>query len=60
MSILIKNTRLKNSETDILIIDDRIKEIGCDIHKSADTVVDGRDTAVIPSFINAHSHSAMT
>ena len=60
MTVLVKGTLLDNKKTDILIRGDRIAEISSCIDQPADTIIDGRNTAVIPSFVNAHTHSAMT
>lgn len=58
MSILIKDVLLDNKKTDIHIEDNLIKEIGKKVE--ADVVIDGKNKAVIPGFINTHTHAAMT
>ena len=60
MSILIKDVLLDNKKTDILIEENRIRKITQNITENADTIIDGRNKAVIPSFVNAHTHAAMT
>jgi 5-methylthioadenosine/S-adenosylhomocysteine deaminase len=60
MSILIKNVLLNNKKTDIFIKGNKIEKIQENIFEKADTIIDGKNKAVIPSFINSHSHSAMT
>jgi len=58
MSILIKGCELKKKKTDIYIEDNLISEIG-KISIEAEHKIKG-DFAVVPSFINSHTHSAMT
>ena len=60
MSILIKNTILNNEKSDIYIKDNLIVDIGKELSYSANTVIDGTQTVACPSFINAHTHAAMT
>ena len=60
MSILIKKVRLNDQELDIFIQDNLIKKIGISLEDEADEVIDGKNLAAIPSFINGHTHSAMT
>ena len=60
MSILIKNVLLNNKVTDIFIRGNKIEKIKENISEKADTIIDGKNKAAIPSFINSHSHSAMT
>lgn len=60
MSILIKNILMADGKRrDIHIEGNRIKEVGR-TRKKADTVIDGRDKAVIPGLVNMHTHAAMT
>ncbi|MBN2014415.1 MAG: amidohydrolase [Candidatus Altiarchaeota archaeon] len=58
MSILIKDVLLGGNETDIYIEGNRIVEIGEKVE--AEHVIDGRDKAAFPGFVNTHTHSAMT
>lgn len=60
MSILIKNVELNNKTTDIYIEKNLIKTIGNNLDIKADEIIDGTNKAVIPSFTNTHTHSAMT
>ena len=46
--------------TDVYIQGNRIKEIGKQLEVKAEQVIDGRKKALIPGFINAHTHAAMT
>jgi 5-methylthioadenosine/S-adenosylhomocysteine deaminase len=60
MSILIKGVRLDGETRDIFIEGNRIKEIGAHLAVQADEVIPGEGKAVIPSFVNGHTHAAMT
>lgn len=59
-SILIQNILLKGCRVDILIEGNRISRIGKDIKFPAQKVIDGSQKAVIPSFVNMHTHAGMT
>lgn len=63
-SILIKNAYIVSmvspiSKADLLIEDNRISEIGI-IDREADKVIDATGKVIMPGFINAHAHSAMS
>lgn len=64
MSILIKNTRILNSDSEsvsIAIEGDRITKIGEITDESSyDTVIIGSNYIVMHGLVNAHTHSAMT
>jgi 5-methylthioadenosine/S-adenosylhomocysteine deaminase len=60
MSILIKDVRLNGETTDIFIEGNRIKEIGANLAVKAEEVIRGEGKAAIPSFVNGHTHAAMT
>lgn len=60
MSILIKGVRLNGETKDIFIEGDRIKEIGDQLDVKAEEVIRGEGKAAVPSFINGHTHAAMT
>lgn len=67
MSILIKNAlvvtqneKREIKRADILVEGDKIAEIGPKIKTPAGQVIDGSDYAVLPGFVNTHTHSAMT
>lgn len=59
MSILIKDIFLNDVKLDVYIEGNIIVAIG-DVPKTADIVIDGRQKALIPGFVNAHTHAAMT
>ncbi len=51
---------LENEIKDVLITGKVISKIGNDIGEKTDCVIDGSNKAIIPAFVNAHTHSAMT
>jgi 5-methylthioadenosine/S-adenosylhomocysteine deaminase len=66
MDILIKNVQLEGNTVDVLIEGNRFSEIrgrtsevgilaGDDCR-----IIDGTDKAIVPSFVNAHTHASMT
>lgn len=67
MKTLLKNITMLDviqegivENTDILIEDDVIAEIGRNLKSPADEVIDGTDKLVIPGLINAHTHLGMS
>lgn len=60
MTILIKDVLLDGITADIYIKDGVINSIGNQLSPQTDKVIDGANMAAIPSFVNAHTHSAMT
>lgn len=60
MSILIKNVLFNDRTIDIYIEGKEIKQIGEGLSFPADKILDGSRKAVIPGFVNAHTHAAMT
>ena len=60
MSILIKGALLDGAVTDVYIEKKEIRQVGTDFQVQADQVIDGRRKALIPGFVNAHTHAAMT
>ena len=61
MSILIKNVLHQDKLTDVLIEGNRIARIAEGISAPAGSeVLDGMDKAIIPGFINTHTHASMT
>ncbi|HDY75588.1 MAG TPA: amidohydrolase [Candidatus Marinimicrobia bacterium] len=60
LSILIKNILIDSLRKDILIREGLISSIEDEISFEADYILNGSGKAVVPSFVNAHTHSAMT
>ena len=61
MSILIKNVLHQDKLTDVLIEGNRIARIAEGISAPAGAeVLDGTDKAIIPGFVNTHTHASMT
>jgi len=60
MKILIKGVVLDNNIRDIFINNGKIEEISENCNLEADRIIDGKDKAALPSFINGHTHAAMT
>ena len=61
MSILIKNVLHEDTITDVLIEGNRIARIAPNLPTPEGAEeIDGTDKAVIPGFINTHTHAAMT
>jgi 5-methylthioadenosine/S-adenosylhomocysteine deaminase len=60
MSILITGVRLNGETMDIFIEENRIEQIGDKLTVKADEVIAGEGMAAVPSFINGHTHAAMT
>ncbi len=60
MSICIQNVRIGEGETNVLIEGNRFKAIGNTAATAADRVIDGHGKALLPTFVNMHTHAAMT
>ncbi len=60
MNILIKGVILNGEIKDIYIEDGKITEITKNSTKKADKTIDGKNKIALPSFINGHTHAAMT
>lgn len=60
MSLLIKNIKIYNGEdnfiSDIYIENETISEIGENIEKNADTIIDGTGKILLPGGIDVHTH----
>ncbi|MDH3346404.1 MAG: amidohydrolase [Kiritimatiellaceae bacterium] len=59
MSILIQNVQHEKQVVDVFIDGNTISRIGSDEGISADTIIDGNNKAILPTFHNAHHHAAM-
>lgn len=60
MSVLIKGVLLEGQIKDIFIAQGRIARIAKDLDVEADEVIDGKGKAAVPTFVNGHTHAAMT
>ena len=61
MSILITNVLLDSGIiSDVYIQANKIAAVGPNLTAVADIVIDGTDKAIIPGFVNGHTHAAMT
>ncbi len=60
MAILIKNVEWAGAGTDVLIEGNRFKAIGRGLTAPAEQVIDGQGKAMLPTFVNMHTHAAMT
>jgi len=60
MKILIKDVLLNENTTDIFMDNGMIEEIMPDSTRKADKIINGKNKAALPSFINGHTHAAMT
>lgn len=60
MSLLIKGVELNGFPADVYIEGKYIKQIGADLRVTADQTINGHRKALIPGFVNAHTHAAMT
>ena len=60
MKHLIKNVKLGGKNTDLLIDGNRFAKIAPSISAPDAEIIDGTDQAIIPSFVNMHTHAAMT
>ncbi len=60
MKILIKEVQQNEVITDVLIKDNRFAAIGAGLDGSGAEVLDGRGKAILPSFVNMHTHASMT
>ena len=59
MSILIKNVLLNDTITDVYVEGNLIKKIQPALEIVAETIIDATDKAIIPGFVNMHTHSPM-
>lgn len=59
-SLLIKDVRLDDRITDVLIADGRFKSLEAPAGTVADKVIDASGMAILPPFYNTHTHAAMS
>ena len=60
MSLWIKNVQLNGRTTDVLIEGNRFKEISENIDAPGVQTLDGSGMAMLPTFVNMHTHASMT
>jgi len=60
MDLLIRNVQLDGQATDVLIEGNRFKAIGTNLEAGAEQVIEGEGKAILPSFVNMHTHASMT
>jgi len=60
MDLLIRNVQLDGKATDVLIEGNRFKAIGSGLAVGAEQVLEGEGKAILPTFINMHTHAPMT
>ena len=57
--MLIRNVQLDGAATDVLIEGSRFKAIGANLPGGAEEVFEGEGMAILPTFVNMHTHAAM-
>lgn len=60
MNILIKDVMVNGKIRDIFLRHGTVAEISENCSLKADKVINGRNKAALPSFVNGHTHAAMT
>ena len=60
MDLLIRNVQLDGKPTDVLIEGNRFKSIDTGLDGTAEQTIDGSGMAMLPTFVNMHTHAAMT
>ena len=60
MSILIQNVEYNSEKVDVLIENGVFSQIGKSLAVTADTTIDGSGMAILPSFMNSHTHAGMS
>ncbi len=60
MKILIKQGLLNGQPVDLLVDGKYIARIDSNIEEDADVTIDASDKAILPPYVNAHTHAAMT
>lgn len=58
-AILLKDVMFEGKGTDILVVGNRIKSIAPSLECPSAKIIDCRGKAVIPGFVNMHTHSGM-
>jgi len=60
MELLIRNVQLDGKATDVLIEGNRFKTIGTELLTGAEQIIEGEGMAILPTFVNMHTHASMT
>ncbi|HSR87605.1 MAG TPA: amidohydrolase [Pontiella sp.] len=60
MAVLIKGVQLNGNQTDVFIEANRFKTIAPNLEADGAEVLDGKGLAILPTFVNMHTHAAMT
>lgn len=60
MNLLIQNVELNGTETHVLIEDGRFAKIGAELPEGHFQCLDGSGKAILPTFVNMHTHASMT
>jgi len=60
MNLLIRNVQLDGKTTDLLIEGNRFKAIGVGLAVGAEQIIEGEGKAILPTFVNMHTHASMT
>ena len=60
MKLLIRNVQLDGKTTDVLIEGNRFKAIGTGLAAKAEQIIEGEGKAILPTFVNMHTHASMT
>lgn len=60
MGLLIRKVQLHGREADVLIEGNRFARMGANLAVESAQEIDARGMAILPSFVNMHTHAAMT
>ena len=60
MAMLIRNVQLDGTATDVLIEGNRFKAIGTNLPIGSEEIIEGEGLAILPTFVNMHTHASMT
>ncbi|WP_372807697.1 amidohydrolase [Pontiella sp.] len=60
MDMLIRDVELGGTRTDVLIEGNRFRRIGPNLAAGTAAVLDGTGKAIVPTFVNMHTHASMT
>lgn len=60
MGLLIKNAEMDGVRSDVLIANNRFEKIAPNIEADGAQIIDATGKALVPSFVNAHTHASMT